>query len=208
VDGLAEDGSLDELTADDAEARFGPALPAVDRTELDELLQMLDQEAGEARCARCGGVLDQFHGWDDRWSHVHFLPGPVSGWFGVPLDDVGHEPVPVWRYGPPAHPAAEVGADPATEDFDDVDRDRIWMAAANLAGVVHDIDVHHVADGGWEPGTEDPAAMAAQARDLITRLALAVADARSELDAVTRLARTRAAHRHTRGVDRGNGSTP
>ena len=126
----------------------------------------------------------------------------------MPVDDVGHEPVPVWRYGPAARPAGEVGADPTAEDFDEVDRDRIWTAAANLAGVVHDIDVHHVADGGWEPGTEDPAAMATQARDLITRLALAVADAHAELDAVTRLARTRAPHCATRAAARQNGSTP
>jgi hypothetical protein len=208
VDGLAEDGSLDELTADTAEARFGPALGEVDGAGLDQLLQMLDQEAGGARCARCGAVLGQFHGWDGPWSHVQFLPGPVSGWFGVPVDDVGHDPVPVWRYGPAARPAGEVGADPTAEDFDEVDRDRIWMAGAALLGVAGDVVFHHVADGTWAPATDDPAAMAAEARDVVDRLEVAVADARSELDAVTRLTRARAAHRQARQTTRGRGEEP
>jgi hypothetical protein len=208
VDGLAEDGSLDELTADTAEARFGPALGEVDRAGLDQLLQMLDGEAGEARCARCGNVLGQFHDWDRGWSHVQFLPGPVSGWFGMPVDDVGHDPVPVWRYGPAALPADRVGADPSTDDFDEVDRERIWMAGAALLGVAGDLVFHHVADGTWAPADEDPAAMAAEARAVLDRLAVAVTDARTELDAVIRLTRARAAHRQARQTTRDGGEEP
>jgi hypothetical protein len=111
----------------------------------------------------------------------------------------------VWRYGPAALPADRVGADPSTGDFDEVDRDRVWLAGAALLGVVHDLAFHHVADGTWQPFSEDPAALAAEARAVLDRLEVAAADARTELDAVTRLTRVRAAHRHAR---QGRGEEP
>jgi hypothetical protein len=198
VDGTATDGSLDGLTPQQAESRFGAALSEVDDTELGALLRAVDEEAVEARCATCDQTVTLTPGPRPDWVHLRYVPDPAGGRRPERDEETGHDPVPVWRYGPAALPADRVGADPSTDDFDEVDRDRIWMAGAALLGVAGDLVFHHVADGTWAPATEDPAALAAEARAVLDRLEAAVADARTELDAVTRLTRARAAHRQTR----------
>jgi hypothetical protein len=207
VDGLLEnDDSLDGFTPEQAEARFGPALSEVDDECFTALLYAVDAEAVEPSCAECGELLAMFHG-TEGWRHVTVVPDPAAGWRRERREAAGHDPVPVWRYGPAALPADRVGADPSAQDFDDLGRDRIATAGAALLAVVHDLDFHHVVDGGWEPFTEDPAAQARQVRGFIDRLRTAIADARSELDAVDRFARARSAHRQTRHVEEPGGAS-
>jgi hypothetical protein len=208
VDGTATDRSLDGLTPEQTQTRFGNALSEVDDTELGALLRAVDEEAVEARCATCDQTVTLTPGPHSDWVHLRYVPDPAVGWRPERDDDAGHQAVPVWRYGPAALPAGRVGADPSTADFDEVDRDRLWMAGAALLGVAGDLVFHHVADGTWAPGTDDPAAMAAEARAVLDRLEAAVTDARTELDAVTRLTRARAAHRQTRQTTRGGGEEP
>jgi hypothetical protein len=198
VDGLLEDDdSLDGLTPEQAEAQFGPALSDVDDERFTALLEEVDAEAVEPSCAACGELLAMFHGLDG-WRHVTAVPDRTGGWRRERREAAGHDPVPVWRYGPAARPAGEVVADPQAQDFDDAGRDRIATAGAALMAVVHDLDFHHVVDGGWEPFTQDPVARVAQVRGFIDRLRTAIADARGELDAVDRCARARSAHRQAR----------
>jgi hypothetical protein len=167
----------------------------VEDTEFTALLATVDEEAVEACCARCGRLATLSAGPGSAWTHLRISPDRAAGWRP---EEAGHEPVPVWRYGPAAVPAGQVGADPGGEDFDDGDRDRVQAAGANLLGVVHDIDVHRAVDGTWAPSADDPAAMAREARELADRLDTAVADTRTALDAVARRTRARAAHRLTR----------
>ncbi|MDQ1675718.1 MAG: hypothetical protein QOC93_862 [Actinomycetota bacterium] len=208
VDGTATDRRLDGLTPQQTETRFGTALSDVDGTELSALLRAVDEEAVEARCATCDQTVTLTPGAHPDWVHLQYVPDPHVGWRPERDDDAGHHPVPVWRYGPAAMPADRVGADPSTDDFDEVDRDRLWMAGAALLGVAGNLVFHHVADGTWAPATEDPAAMTAEARAVLDRLEAAVADARTELDAITRLTRARAAHRHARQTTQGRGEKP
>jgi hypothetical protein len=208
VDGTAADRSLDGLTPEQTETRFGNALSEVDDTELGALLRAVDEEAVEARCATCDQTVTLTPGPHPAWVHLRHVPDPAGGWRPERDEEAGHQAVPVWRYGPAALPADRVGADPSTDDFDEVDRDRLWMAGAALLGVAGDLVFHHVADGTWAPATEDPAAMAAEARDVVARLEVAVTDARTELDAVTRLTRARAAHRQNRQTTQGRGEEP
>jgi hypothetical protein len=198
VDGLlADDDSLDGLTPGQAEARFGPALSDMDDERFTALLYEVDAEAVEPYCAACGELLAMFHG-TEGWRHAPAVPDPTGGWHRERREAAGHEPAPAWRYGPAARPAGEVGVDPSGGDFDDVGRDRIVMAGTVLLAVAHNLDFHHTADGGWEPFAQDRAAEARRIRESVDRLTAAVGDAHRELDAVDRLARARAAHRHAR----------
>jgi hypothetical protein len=207
VDGLTEDEFLDGLTPQHAQDRFGPALSQVDGGEFSELLYAVDAEAVEPSCAECGELLGMFHGLDG-WRHVTVVPDPPAhGWRRELREAAGHDPAPVWRYGPAARASDTIGADPQAQDFDDAGRDRIAMAGAALMAVVHDLDFHHAADGVWEPFTDDPVARVAQVRGFIDRLLTAIADARSELDAVDRFARARSAHRQTRHVEEPGGAS-
>jgi hypothetical protein len=208
VDGTATDCSLDGLTPEQTETRLGDALSDVDDAELGALLRAVDEEAVEARCATCDQTVTRTPGPRPDWVHLRYVPDPAGGWRPERDEETGHQAVPVWRYGPAALPADRVGADPSTDDFDEVDRDRIWIAGAALLGVAGDLAFHHVADGTWAPAAEDPAALAAEARAVVDRLEVAVADARTELDAVTRLTRARAAHRRARQTTRGGGGQP
>jgi hypothetical protein len=208
VDGTATDCSLDGLTPEQTQTRFGGALSDVDDTELDALLRAVDEEAVEPCCATCTRSVTLTAGAQPDWVHLRYVPDPHVGWRPERDEETGHDPVPVWRYGPAALPADRVGADPSAADFDEVDRDRIWMAGAALLGVVVDLAFHHVADGTWATAAEDPAVLAAEARGVLDRLDTAAADARTELDAVTRLTRARAAHRQARQTTRGGGEEP
>jgi hypothetical protein len=208
VDGTATDCSLDDLTPEQTQTRFGSALSDVDDTELDTLLQAVDEQAVEPRCATCTRSVTLTAGAQPDWVHLRYVPDPHVGWRPELDEETGHDPVPVWRYGPAALPADQVGADPSAADFDAFDRDRIRLAGAALLGVVEDLAFHHIADGSWQPATEDPVALAAEARGVLDRLDTAVADARTRLDAVTRLTRARAAHRRARQTTQGRGEEP
>ena len=194
LEGLTED--LDLLTAEAAQARFGSALDDVDDAGLVAALLAVDAEATEPRCSACDRIAGMFLG-RDGWWHIE-LDETSAGWRRTLLQDAGHSvDGPVWRYGGAALPVEQVGCEPAGEDFDAVGgRDRVLMAGAELLGVVHDIDFHHYADGGWtDPWYGDTADAAGQIRWITERLERAAAAARVELDAVERMARVQAAHR-------------
>jgi hypothetical protein len=81
-------------------------------------------------------------------------------------------------------------------DFNDSDRDFVWMAGAHLVGEAHDL-VHHHHDGtSWAPWPEDDTAeLARQARELINHMDRALTQARRYLADAERPARLRALRR-------------
>ncbi len=207
LDGLTEE--LDGMTAQAARERYGSALGDVDEGALLAALGAVDAEATEPRCSVCRRPVGVVHG-QVGWSHFESIEDPVFGWRRQWIADAGHAAGgPVWRYGHAAVPVDQVGSEPAGEDFDAVDgRDRILMAGAALLGVVHDVDFHYHADGGWaDPWGADTADATRQIRWVAEQLERAAAAARVEVDAVERIARVRAAHRR-RSADRETGSGP
>lgn len=82
------------------------------------------------------------------------------------------------------------------DDFDDSDRDFVWMAGAHVIAEARDL-LHHHSDGeSWAPWPEDDSAeMAQQARELIDHMDQAVRQARRHLAQAERPARLRALRR-------------
>jgi hypothetical protein len=197
LDGLTE--AFDGLTADAAQARFGSGLDGDDAAGVLAALQAVDAEATEPRCGTCGAPVAMFLG-RDRWRHLEFRETP-AGVSRLLLETVDHAVTgPMWTYGPAAVPVDQVRAEPSAADFDAAGRDRVFVAGAELLGIVHDIDFHHYSYDGWPNSLlGDTAEAASELRDMLDRLERAVAAARSELDATERIARALAAHRRGRG---------
>jgi len=82
------------------------------------------------------------------------------------------------------------------EDFDDSDRDLVWLAGAHLVIEAGDL-VHHHSDGtSWAPWPQDNTAeLAQQARELIDHMDRALKQARRHLAEAERPARLRALRR-------------
>jgi hypothetical protein len=89
------------------------------------------------------------------------------------------------------------------EDFDDSDRDLVWLAGAHLVSEADDL-VHHHSDGtSWAPWPQDNTAeLARQARELIDHMDRGLTQARRQLAEAERPARLRALRR-IRGVSAG-----
>ena|SRR6266511_4185481 len=88
------------------------------------------------------------------------------------------------------------------DDFNDSDRDFVWMAGAHVISEARDL-LHHHSDGeSWAPWSEDDTAqMAQQAREVIDLMDQAVRQARRHLAEAERPARLRALRR-VRAADR------
>jgi hypothetical protein len=88
------------------------------------------------------------------------------------------------------------------DDFDEADRELVWMAGAHLVSEAHDLVFHHHDGTSWAPWPEDDTAeLARQAHELIEHMDRALKQARRHLTEAERPARLRALRR-TRAAGR------
>ena len=70
------------------------------------------------------------------------------------------------------------GVEVRGDHYTDVDVELLMLSGHCLVGMAREILDHHSDGDGWVPGTDDPAAIAAAAGQLLDFAVVAVADAR------------------------------